>query len=48
MRVAKKQLTEEERRRRRFETIEMAVKIVVSATTSVLTILCLRSCGWSA
>ena len=37
---------EKDRRRKRFEAIEMVVKIVVSATASVLTVLALRYFGW--
>lgn len=38
--------SEQDRRRKRFEAIEMVVKIVVSATASVLTVLALRYFGW--
>lgn len=41
----RKNLLDDERKRRRFEAIEMVVKIVVSALTSVLTVLYLRSAG---
>lgn len=44
--MSKKDISEFERRRRRFEAIEMIVKIVVSATASVLTVLYLHSIGW--
>lgn len=42
----RKEISEEERKRRRFEFFEMIVKIVVSATVSVLTTLYLHSIGW--